>query len=291
MTRDIDSVNHVGIAVRDLDAVSRHYERLGFTLTPLSMHRGSLTPGGAEEAFGTGNRCTIFRNNYLEILAWIDRDKFDFGVSRFLEKHEGAHIICFGCGDASTVNARVRSEGFETSGVIPLQRNVGTPEGERTAKFECVHFGDRKAFMPEGLIQAAHHVTPQYIHQDRYMRHANGVVALSEVFLGVADPDAYESKYAKLTGRSAKRIGRKRMFELPLVSRVSILAHADLAAELPGSTFPAAPCMAGYAFATTDLGAVERRLAENALPFHKESARLVLPASAMFGATVVFETA
>jgi len=289
MAGDIDSVNHVGIAVRDLDRTAALYERLGFTLTPLSMHSGSLKPGGKPEPYGTGNRCVVFGKNYLEILAWVDKDRFDFGMKHFLSRHEGAHIICFGCGDAATVNARVSSQGIHTSGVIPLQRDLGTPEGVRTAKFECVHFGE--GFMPEGLIQAAHHLTPQYIHQDRYIHHANGAVALSDVFLSSEDPDALEQRYRKLIGADAQRRGRRRVFDLPLVSRVSILHSSDLAAEFPGSTFPNPPCLAGYAFSVNDLAAMARRLDQCSLPYHREDARLVVPASAMFGATVVFERA
>ncbi len=289
MPGDIDSVNHVGIAVRDLDAVCRLYEQIGFTLTPLSMHSGSMKPGEAPVPYGTGNRCAVFGKNYLEILAWVDKDKYDFGMKHFLSRHEGAHIICFGCGDAATVNARVSANGIHTSGVIPLQRDLGTAEGTRTAKFECVHFG--QGFMPEGLIQAAHHLTPQFIHQDRYIHHRNGVQALSDVYLSVADPDEYERKYHHLTGQPPRRAGKRRVFDLPGVSRVSVIHRDDMAAEFPGSTFPADPCLAGYAFSTSDLGKCESLLAASSVPFHKEATRLVVPASAMFGATVVFERA
>ncbi len=287
-TGDIDSVNHVGIAVRDLDAVCQLYERIGFTLTPLSMHKGSLNPGEAPVPYGTGNRCAIFGKNYLEILAWIDKDKWDFGMKHFLSRHEGAHIICFGCGDAAVVDKRVSGNDIQTSGVIPLQRDLEMPEGTRTAKFECVHFG--KGFMPEGLIQAAHHLTPQYIHQDRYVHHRNGVTALSDVYLSTSDPDAFERRYEKLTGIKARRAGRRRVFDLPLVSRVSIIDCKDMAAEFPGSTFPTEPCLAGYAFAVGDLAKMAGILTEAGLPFYQGKSRVVVPASAMFGATVVFES-
>ena len=59
------------------------------TLTPVSMHKGALKPGEPEVPFGTGNRCTVFPNNYLEILAWVEKDKYDFGVRKFLELRLG----------------------------------------------------------------------------------------------------------------------------------------------------------------------------------------------------------
>ena len=38
-----DSLDHVGIAGRDLDAMAAAFERLGFQLTPLARHSGKRT--------------------------------------------------------------------------------------------------------------------------------------------------------------------------------------------------------------------------------------------------------
>jgi catechol 2,3-dioxygenase-like lactoylglutathione lyase family enzyme len=54
---DIDSVNHVGIAVRNLDKAADRYQALGFILSPLSVHSGSKTPGEPPQLMATGNRC------------------------------------------------------------------------------------------------------------------------------------------------------------------------------------------------------------------------------------------
>lgn len=289
MLNDIDSVNHVGLAVHDLDAAAAFYEELGFILTPLSMHKGSMNPGEPEVPYGTGNRCAIFPKNYLEILAHVDKDKYDFGMTEYLSRFEGAHIICFGCGSAETVHDRVTKEGFTTSGVIPLKRNVDTPDGERTAKFDCVHFP--KDATPEGLIQAAHHRTPEHIHQDRYLGHPNGVVALSEVFLCVEDPDAFEARYAKFTGIEANRVGVKRVFAFPKVSKVSIVAADDIKKILPGGGPPELPCIAGYAMATGRLEAMRERLIDRSIPFDEKDGTLVVPGYAAHGAAIVFVAA
>jgi hypothetical protein len=207
----------------------------------------------------------------------------------YLSRFEGAHIICFGCGSAEIVHDRVTKEGFATSGVIPLERCVDTPEGERTAKFDCVHF-PRDA-TPEGLIQAAHHRTPEHIHQDRYLGHPNGVVALSDVFLCVEDPDAFEARYAKLTGIEAERVGAKRVFVFPKVSKVSIVAADDIQKILPGVDPPDLPYIAGYAMATERLDAMRERLVERGTPFDENDGTLVVPADAAYGAAIVFEAA
>ena len=58
MPRDID---HLVLAVRDLDAARATYERLGFTLTPMARH-----------PFGTANSLVQMHGSYLELLAVAD---------------------------------------------------------------------------------------------------------------------------------------------------------------------------------------------------------------------------
>jgi len=248
-----------------------------------------MTPGEPEIPYGSGNRCSIFRHNYLEIVAHVDKQRFDFGIKGYLSRFEGAHIICFGCGDARVVNERVTAEGFTTSGVIPLQRNVDTPEGERTARFDCVHFP--RSSTPEGLIQAAHHRTPEYIHQARYLGHPNRVNALSNVFLCVDDPDQHAALYTKLIGRPPVRNGASRIFRLPLVSAVTIVGADDIQAVLPGAVPAALPCIAGYAFATEDMQGVRRRMIGEHIQFDECGHGLMVPASAAFGASIIFGAA
>jgi len=291
MKQDIDSVNHVGHVVHDLYAAAARFEAMGFVLSPLSMHFGSPGPGEPAQPLGSGNRCAIFPENYVELVAHVDTDKFDLFCGRYLERFEGAHIVCFGCGDAGVVDARLVAAGIGTSGVIPLQRDLDTPDGERTAKFDCVHFEASET--PEGLIQAAHHQTPEYIHQARYLDHPNKVVALSDVYLSSTDAGATAARYEALTGRAANNTDGRFVFEMPRPagSRLTILAAGDVAAWLPGAAEHPDPHLAGYAFATTDLDAVARQLDAAEIAHARQGERLVVPASDAFGAAVAFEPA
>ena len=155
---DIDSINHVGMVVRDLADTTTRYEAMGFMLTPFSPHSGAWKPEEKVQPLGTGNRCVMFANNYLEILANSDPAVPSTRLAAYLRHHQGAHIICFGSQKLEAVDARLRTSGVETSGVIPLQRDIDTPEGIRTAKFQRVQFAPEDS--PEGYIQAAHHLTP-----------------------------------------------------------------------------------------------------------------------------------
>ena len=68
-TADINNINHVGMAVRDLAATATRYETMGFALTPYSPHSAAWKPGDPVQPLGSGNRCVMFANTYLEILA------------------------------------------------------------------------------------------------------------------------------------------------------------------------------------------------------------------------------
>ena len=69
---DIDNINHVGMAVRDL----RQRRALrGHGLPADALFRripAAWTPGEPVQPLGSGNRCVMFENTYLEILASAD---------------------------------------------------------------------------------------------------------------------------------------------------------------------------------------------------------------------------
>ena len=77
MANDIDGLHHIGLVGRDLARLAAQYERLGFALTPVSLPRFPLSPGGAPEPVGAGNRHAIFRDSYLELLGVLDRPRWD----------------------------------------------------------------------------------------------------------------------------------------------------------------------------------------------------------------------
>jgi hypothetical protein len=285
--RDIHSVNHVGMAVASIEAAATRFEAMGFLLTPFSAHSGAWKPGDPVARLGAGNRCAMFARNYLEILASEDPARPAERIERFLAHHQGAHIVCFGTDAPQAVDARLGAAGVKTSGVIPLQRDVDTPEGTRTARFERVQFAPDAS--PEGFIQAARHLTPEYIHQPRYTSHPNGVTELAEVILAVDDADAFERTYAVYAGSTAERIGAKRTFRFPLVSAVSIVAVRDAASVLPGSLLPPVPGIAGVAFRTPQLDAVRARLGAAGIRFAPQDKRIVVPAEEALGVAVVFE--
>lgn len=292
MPGEIDYLHHIGLFAEDSEAAFAAYERLGFVLTPLSRHKGADRPGAPLRLLGSANRCAVFDGGYLEITARIgggEGDDRHRGRSGFLDRYEGLHIICLGADDMVAVERRLAKLGFETSGVAPLERDVETPDGVRTARFERVRMASDGSHSREHL-QIANHLTPELIFQPRYMDHANGAVALTEVMFCVADPDEYEARYTTLTGRAAERRGAARVIALPK-SRIAIVAADDLMKIIPGATAPALPFMAGFTVAVRDMDRVKTMLSERGVTPCDSGGRLMVPARDGSGATVIFEAA
>jgi catechol 2,3-dioxygenase-like lactoylglutathione lyase family enzyme len=273
---DIDRIDHSVLYTTDMDATAATYEALGFTLSPLSMHSGSDRPGGERRPMGAGNRCALFGANYLELLGLFGDGSIDpWNIRPLIAQYEGLHGYSFGCADAAVTEERLRNAGLSSSGVLPLQRDVETLEGSATARFQAIHL-DRD-LTPEGLVHAACHLTPELIHQPRYLQHASGAVHLDSVLLVVDDDDlaATVRRYADILGTAPVTDGPCHVLRLPL-GRVEITGVSRLADVLPGEEAPALPYMAAQTVAVTDLNAARTLADRNG--FHTRN----LPAGGFF---------
>ncbi|MEU7835363.1 VOC family protein [Nonomuraea sp. NPDC049129] len=252
---DIDRIDHSVLYTTDMDTTAATYEALGFTLSPLSMHLGSTRPGGEREPMGAGNRCALFGGNYLELLGLFGDGSVDpWHIRPLIAQYEGLHGNSFGCADAAVTEERLRAAGLSSSGVLPLQREVETPDGTATARFQAIHL--ERALTPEGLVHAACHLTPELIHQPRYLRHANGATHLESVLLVVDDSDlaATVQRYARILDVTPVADGPRQVLRLAL-GQMEIVPVSGFAEVLPGEDVPALPYMAGQTVAVADLAA------------------------------------
>jgi catechol 2,3-dioxygenase-like lactoylglutathione lyase family enzyme len=286
---DIDSINHVGMAVRDLAATVARYESMGFALTPYSPQSGAWKPGEPVVALGSGNRCVMFEHNYLEILASGDPAAPSPRLEGYLRHHEGAHIICFNSENLEAVDERLTAAGVATSGVLPLQRTIDTLGGVRTAKFQRVALAPNDS--PEGYIQVARHLTPEYIYQQPYTVHPNGCYELADAVVVTDDIEGFARKYATYLDAQPVRDGEIVRFHFSLVSTLTLVDYRNAPHVLPATLFPPVPGIAAVAFRTRDLEAVRKRLIEHRLGPAELAGQLVVPAEHASGVALIFSEA
>jgi methylmalonyl-CoA/ethylmalonyl-CoA epimerase len=98
----LDRIDHVGVAVRDLEsAISLYQGSLGMPL----VHRETVTSQGVEAAL------LDVGDGHVELLQPLGDDT---PVGRFLERRgEGLHHVAYAVDDIEATLARLREEGLE----------------------------------------------------------------------------------------------------------------------------------------------------------------------------------
>ncbi|MBI3453130.1 MAG: VOC family protein, partial [Rhodospirillales bacterium] len=192
------TLDHCAHFVPDIERASAALARLGFTLTPFSAQHHRMTPSEPLVPAGTGNRCIMLRRGYLEFLTPTADTPIAGRLRAAIHRYTGPHLVCFGVADAGAAHAHLASEGFDPLPVVALERQIGTPAGEDTARFAVVRTPPDK--MPEGRIQFVEHRTPELLWQERWLAHANRAVGLDAAILCVANPAAVAARYARFTG-------------------------------------------------------------------------------------------
>lgn len=188
-------IDHVVLAVRDLDCAAARYERLGFTLTPRASH---------DDRMGTSNRLAQFRGrNFIELLE-VDRPHklarhdlsrvppfFSFGDHNRLaldDEREGLSILVFASDDARADIRRFEAAGLSTFAPFDFERQARLPDGAEVTVAFTLAFA-RSPAMPRIAFMVSENRTPEFFWKPQYQSHPNGAQAINAVCLSSASPD------------------------------------------------------------------------------------------------------
>ncbi len=195
------SLDHVAHFVPDMGQAAPALEKLGFTLTPFSIQSHRPEPGAALVPAGTANRCVMFGRGYIECLTPVGDTPVAGQLRAAIQRYIGVHLIAFGTAAPELDHARLAANGYAPLAPVALQRQIGTPHGEDTARFTVVRVPP--GTMAEGRIQFCQHHTPDLVWQERWLTHENHAAALTAVIVCVDDPAAAAQRYARFTGLAA----------------------------------------------------------------------------------------
>lgn len=187
------AIDHVVLAVRDLDRAAATYERLAFTLTPRAMH---------EDRMGTSNRLAQFSGrNFIELLE-VDRPDslkphdlkgrppfFSFGDHNrlALQEREGLSMLVFASENARADLARFEAAGLDTA-PFDFERQAVLPDGSRaTVSFSLAFAWSPE--MPKVGFFSCQNRAPQYFWKPQYQTHANGARSIAAVYLASHAPE------------------------------------------------------------------------------------------------------
>jgi len=193
-------LDHVGIAVRDLETAKKRYRDLGFTLFGGSKHPG----------LGTRNSGPGFESGYLELLAVWDRTKAIGGMlATFLEKHEGGLFVGLDATPVDETAKLLRERGFTVHGPEAASAIEDTEQHDQPPNYGSWRF----LGFPGGPIPAAHQPakssdTVFFLQYDPFVGnvHANTAKRLTSVWMAVTDLKASVPTYESMGFRASGRL-------------------------------------------------------------------------------------
>ena len=200
MVRGLD---HLVVAVKDLEAAGHAYEELGFTVTPENQH-----------PWGTANRLIQFNGFFIELLTVktsdaieeADGSKFSFGAfnRNFLNGREGASMLVLESKDAGQDREDFQSLGLKVFDPFSFERIANLPDG-KTAKvaFDLTILQDQDG--PEIGYFTCHNRYPENFWKPAFQHHQNGVGEVSTIYMIAADPSDHHEFLGGFTGQREMR--------------------------------------------------------------------------------------
>jgi catechol 2,3-dioxygenase-like lactoylglutathione lyase family enzyme len=286
MPRGID---HLVIAVRDLDAAGDFYARLGFTVGARNRH-----------PWGTENRIVQLDGSFLELITVADEALipppgpryFSFGafVRDYLAAREGFAMLVLQSHDAAGDAKSFAAAGIGDFEPFFFERRGRRPDGSETTVAFTLAFA-RDAAAPEAGFFACQHHHPENFWNAAFQQHANGARRIAAAVMAAENPTDHHIFLSAFTGQRelhATSLGVSA--ELPH-GRFDILSP-DACRSLYGlADLTGDPALVAFTIAVDDVPAVAAHLAAAGIPSSRVGPRLIVPPEAAFGVAVAFEPA
>ncbi len=187
----LKGIDHLVIAVRDLDAAVASYTQLGFTVVP-----------GGRHPVGTHNALIAFTDGaYIELIAFYEPSPSHKWWGP-LQRGGGLVDFCMQTDDLAADTAALRAAGLPIDDPSPLSRT--RPDGYQLRWVLSIPREGGRGVAPF-LIQDE---TPRQERVPRQTAHANGVTGIGAVTVGVADVGAVRAWYGGVLGCAGEAIRR-----------------------------------------------------------------------------------
>jgi catechol 2,3-dioxygenase-like lactoylglutathione lyase family enzyme len=185
----IAGIDHVIIAVRDLERGRAAWTRLGFTLSPRGRHIGR----------GTGNYCIMFPSDYLELMGIVDAADSVERLAAFLERREGLMAAAFApAGTAEEARAALLHRGLHPSEPRPLARRTELPTETLMPRFSLIALPPEETPGLDSFLCS--HLTPELMRRPEWLVHPNGAQRLNAIHVLVDSTAPLLAAYDRLVG-------------------------------------------------------------------------------------------
>lgn len=252
------AIDHVVIAVRDLDAAAGAVEALGFTVTPRAAHPDHM---------GTSNRLVQFANrSFIELLE-IDRPhlqvghdfaasppRFSFGAhaKAFMETGTGMAGLVLATDDARADIERFQAAGVETYAPQDFERRATLPDGSESTVAFSLAFATNPA-MPGIVFFTCQNRFPENFWKPAFQSHANGATGIAGVTMVDDDPARHADFLGRLTDSTPEPIAGGIRIPCGAEQSLSVVTPDTLDQQPPATTRPM-PYFASMTLAGSDNG-------------------------------------
>lgn len=191
-------IDHLVIAVRDLEAAADAFRHLGFQVGQRNRH-----------PWGTENRLIQFRSSFLELIT-VGRDApvpphepghFSFGafVRDYLERREGLAMLVLDSPDAEADAATFSQRGIGRFEPFFFERQGRRPDGSETRVAFTLAFAMDPNLPDASFFVCQQHYPENFWNAD-FQKHPNGAVDVAEVTLAARDPASHSSFLSQFCG-------------------------------------------------------------------------------------------
>jgi hypothetical protein len=191
-------IDHLVVAVRDLDAAGVAYTDLGFQVGARNRH-----------PWGTENRIIQFPRAFIELITVApDAEipphapgRFSFGafVRDYLAKREGLAMLVLGSEDAEADAAEFAAKGIGAFAPFHFARTGRAPDGTETRVAFTLAFAVDEAAPEAGFFTCQQHF-PEAFWNPRLQTHPNGATGIAAVEFGAPEPTQHMPFLAAFTG-------------------------------------------------------------------------------------------
>ena len=189
-------IDHVGIAVRDLETAKKDYrDVLGFTVF-----------AGGKHPAGSRNSGPVLGSGYLELITFWDRTKAQGAMlAKFLEKHEGALFVGLDVFPVDDTAKLLRSRGVNIQGPEAGSINDDPEQHDQPPAFRLV--GLETGAVPAARLPAKSTDALFFLqYQGVGTVHPNTAKRLSSVWMAVSDLEASVRAYESMGFRPARKL-------------------------------------------------------------------------------------
>jgi catechol 2,3-dioxygenase-like lactoylglutathione lyase family enzyme len=281
MRHGLAGLDHVIVAVRDLERARAGWSRLGFAPTPRGRHVGQ----------GTANYCIMFGRDYLELLGFAEPDEHSERLREFLLRREGPMRVAFApAGSVDEAAGAMAALGLHPSEPRTLGRQLELPEGTVVPRFSLLSLPEDETPALDCFVCG--HLTPELIRRPEWLTHPNGVLGMHSLHLIVEDTPALLPAYDRLFGLhevtttdavACVRIGSHRILFSTPDDFETMHPGVDLDPEFP------VPGIAAIEVATADIAQTADCLRQLQVAFDElPDGRIAVPAREANGTILFF---